>query len=235
MFIKAIFAAAALSLTWSASASAMMGPMAQVTGSLTADNHYGLYLGDAQGANLTFIGRNEYGTYGSPGAYNWSLPEQWDFAVGPDQYLYVMAWDDGGPQGWIGSFTWDNIELASNTSDWVSAIAPAGNPGTNGNLPNVNVLAGYIASATWQAPAASAVNGSAPWGTVAGVGNGQWIWHDTLATSSVTDTQFAMFRSANPLVSAVPEPHAYAMLGLGMGLVLLVARRKRTALAGKAL
>ncbi|MEW5787697.1 MAG: PEP-CTERM sorting domain-containing protein [Pseudomonadota bacterium] len=225
MFNKALVAAAALTL--SGVASANFGNMAIVSGTLTADNHYGVYLGDADGSNLSFIGRNEYGDAGSPGQYNWSLAETWEFLAAPGQYLYVMAWDDGGPQGWIGSFSWHSGELDSNTSDWVSAVAPAGNPGKSGDLPSSGVLSGYIAGATWTAPAASAANGSSPWGSIAGVGDAQWIWHDTLADNSLSNANFAMFRSANPLVAAVPEPSTYAMMGLGLGMVLLVVRRKR--------
>lgn len=231
MYKKALFAAAALTL--SGAASANLGNMAIVSGTLTADNHYGLYIGGANGENLMEIGRNEHGVSGNPGVYNWSVAETWDFLAAPGQYLYVMAWDESGPQGWIGTFSWHTSELNSNTGDWLSAVAPGGNPGSNGDLPGTGTLEGYIAGATWIAPAASAANGSAPWGTVAGVGNGQWIWHDTLAASSSSDTRFAMFRSANPLVTAVPEASTYAMMGVGLGLVLLVARRKRQLPAGR--
>jgi hypothetical protein len=232
MLDKAMFAVTAFCLAGTASAN--FGSLVPFSATLTADNHYGLFLGDADGSNLISIGRNEYGHGGSPGTYNWSQAEQWYFLAAPGQYLYVMAWDDDGPQGWIGTFSWQSHVLDSNTTDWLSAIAPGTNPGMNGNLPSTGVLEGYIASAVWMTPAASAANGSAPWGSIAGVGNAQWIWHDTLAANSGADGHFALFRSVNPLVSAVPEPRTYAMLGLGLGLILLVARR-RQAEAGRGL
>lgn len=195
-----------------------------VTGALTADNHYALYVGSADASDLTLIGRNELGASGSPGAYNWSQTETWNFEIEAGQYLYVMAWDDGGQQGWIGNFTWLGGEQDSNTLDWVSAVAP-GSVAAGGLLPSTAMLADYINGAAWATPGASAANGSRPWGVMAGVGDAYWIWHDTLGGTSATDGHFVMFRSATPLVTAVPEPDVYALMGLGLGMVVLAARR----------
>ncbi len=41
--------------------------LAVVQASFTADNHYALYYGDADGSQLTFVGRNEPGPSGNPG------------------------------------------------------------------------------------------------------------------------------------------------------------------------
>src|SRR5262245_64070490 len=76
-----------------------------VTATLTADNHYALYAGQADGSQLTLLGTNELGPGGAPGAFNWSLPETWTFSVGEGDYIYVLAWDDGGAQMWTGQFT----------------------------------------------------------------------------------------------------------------------------------
>lgn len=215
-----------LGLGMTSSAMAMLPPGAvSVNGTLTADNHYGLYVGQADGGGLRFIGRNEKGAAGAPGTYNWSEAETWNFLVTPGEHLYVMAWDDGGPQGWIGNFGWSGGGVASNLPAWQAAIAPGGNPGSSGDLPATATLSGYIAAASWQAPGASAANGSSPWGSINGVGSAQWIWHDTLADGSLSDANFAMFRTASPLVAAVPEPSTYAMLGLGALMVLFATRR----------
>ena len=39
---------------------------ATIRGTLTADNHYGLYYGQADGSGLTFVGRNEKGDRNVP-------------------------------------------------------------------------------------------------------------------------------------------------------------------------
>ena len=58
-----------------------------VTATLTADNHYGLYYGDENGANLTLVGRNEFGDFGGPGDndHNWTFPETWNFNMSDGQ------------------------------------------------------------------------------------------------------------------------------------------------------
>lgn len=74
-------------------ASAALAPSvgAQVTAVLTADNHYGLFHGRADGDEWTFIGRNELGPQGDPGDYNWSLPETFTFNAPPNHHIYVVA------------------------------------------------------------------------------------------------------------------------------------------------
>lgn len=195
---------------------------------LTADNHYGLFLGNASGSNLQFIGRNEFGNGGSPGSFNWSLPETYQFNASPGDYLYVLAWDDGGPQAWIGSFNTPAGALTTNTTDWVVKYTTTGNPGVNGNVPSNATVASLIGAGSWSAVNAQAANGSGPWGTIAGVGAAKFIWHDTLSDNSSSDHGFALFRSANAIMAPVPEPETYAMLLAGLGLMGAVARRRRT-------
>lgn len=203
-----------------------------IVATLTADNHYVLYYGKADGSNLTRVGRNEVGTSGSPGTYNWSLPETWSFGT-PD-YLYVAAWDDGGQQGWIGQFQLPSSLLLSNISDWefyVSANANPGLPGGSGDL-NDFAVSTELAAATWAASIAqSAPNSSAPypWGVIAGIdGDARWIWHDTLASSSTSDTKYVIFRSGPvDLAGAVPEPTTLAIWGTLGGLGLIAAQRRR--------
>lgn len=68
-------------------------------------NHYALYHGQADGAGMQYVGRNEFGSKGNPGQYSFGLPETWDIEVATDERLYVVAWEDGGPQMFIGNFT----------------------------------------------------------------------------------------------------------------------------------
>lgn len=194
---------------------------------LTSDNHYGLFLGNASGSNLQFIGRNEFGNAGSPGAYNWSLPETYQFNASPGDYLYVLAWDDGGPQAWIGSFSTPAGALTTNSTDWVAKYTTTGNPGVNGNVPANAAVVSLIGAGSWGAVNAQAANGSGPWGAIPGVGSANFIWHDTLSNGSASDGGYALFRSANAIMAPIPEPETYAMLLAGLGLIGTMARRRR--------
>ncbi|MBY0527155.1 MAG: hypothetical protein K2R98_27415, partial [Gemmataceae bacterium] len=140
-----------------------------VTATLTADNHYGLYRGSADASSLSLIGRNEVGFNGNPGPYNWSLPETYTFQALPGDYLYVLAWDDGGPQAWIGQFDLNGVPLYSDTSHWQFTVSAGANPGENGDVPALSAAAATIAGASWANPGASAANGSSPWGTIPGL------------------------------------------------------------------
>ena len=207
----------------------------EIDATVTADNHYGLYVGNADGSALTLIGRNEYGSAGSTGGYNWQVPENYNFALGTDQYVYVVAWDDGGPQSWIGEFGLDNGNwIYSNRTDWVAIAGSGPNPGTNGELPSLAVLAQDILGATWQAPGAGVANGASPWGSIAGIsGAAEFIWQDTLAASAPSDSTYTIYRtvsSANPGTSApVPVPAPLALLLVGA--LPLLRRRVRTSRA----
>ena len=55
-----------------------------IDATITADNHYGLYVGGANGTPMTFIGQNESGAGGAPGEFNWSIPESYQFNADQD-------------------------------------------------------------------------------------------------------------------------------------------------------
>ncbi|MBY0527888.1 MAG: putative Ig domain-containing protein [Gemmataceae bacterium] len=182
-----------------------------ISATLTADNHYGLYRGSADASSLTLIGRNEVGFNGNPGPYNWSLPETYTFQASPGDYLYVLAWDDGGPQAWIGQFDLNGVPLYSDTSHWLYTVSAGANPGENGDVPALSEVASTIGSASWATPAASAANGSAPWGTIPGLSsNAQFVWHDTLGADSTSDGHYVIYRTAAPVVPANHPPTAGA-------------------------
>jgi hypothetical protein len=50
-----------------------------VKATVTADNFYGILYGNKDGSQLNFVGRNETGSTGNPGQYNWSMAETWNF------------------------------------------------------------------------------------------------------------------------------------------------------------
>jgi hypothetical protein len=97
---------------------------ANFSATLTADNHYGLYSGQDNGSGLTLVGRNEKGSPGVPGVFNWSLPETYNFNANSGDRLYVLAWDDGGPQSWLGEFSLPGGgSLLSSTTDWEYTVS----------------------------------------------------------------------------------------------------------------
>ncbi|MBY0527644.1 MAG: tandem-95 repeat protein [Gemmataceae bacterium] len=173
----------------------------EVTATLTADNHYGLYFGTADGSNLSFVGRNEVGVNGDPGTSNWSLPETFTFQPGTDDYIYVAVWDDGGPQMWSGQFDLPNgVTLVSETTHWQYTVASGANPGANGDVPPLVDLQSTIAGATWATPESSAPNGTAPWGSIPGLDDDvQFVWHDTLDYNSSSDGHYVIFRTMVPV------------------------------------
>ena len=84
---------------------------------------------------------------------------------------------------------------------------------------------------SWQVPGAEASNGSSPWGVIDEIDlSAAWIWHDTLAASSVTDDNYAIFRTVDALVEAevVPLP---PVLFLMLGGALALLRRRSAAAA----
>lgn len=198
-----------LALAAATSIGAKSAQAAQITATVTADNHYGLYHGKANGDGLTFVGRNELGSSGAPGDFNWSLPEQFNFNADAGDYLYVLAWDTALVQSWIGEFQLPNgSSLLSNTSDWEYFVSSGDNPAfSGGNLPSIATVASDIASATWATPQASAPQGSDPWGTIPGISSSaQFVWYDTLAANSSSDNHYVIFRTKNSVVPTDPEP-----------------------------
>lgn len=208
-------AAAFLSLPVDASATTTM------TATVTADNHYALYVGNADGSDLTYIGRNEDGVYGNPGEYNWSLPETYSgVSVTTGNYAYVLAWNDGGAQSLIGEFALsDGTTIVTNATDWEYSILST----VGSSLPDVSSIMSMLGSASWSSVAASAANGSGPWGTISGISSAaQFIWSDTLGTSSTSDGYYVVFRTE---LSPVPIPGAVWLFG--SGLVGLIGFRKK--------
>lgn len=179
------------------------------TATFTADNFFALYTGKVDGTGLTLIGRDSVS--------DWTSAETFQLQAGPDDHVYVAAWEapgnDGGPQSLIGQFALpDGTVLSTNASDFEWVLGPANaSPGgaLNDPAPSPALLQGLVAGAnvnqSWAAPQAAADASSPPWGpALAGVfaPGTQFVWADTFNSVSASNTQntFVLFRSKEPLI-----------------------------------
>jgi virginiamycin B lyase len=199
-------------LTAIATVSVTVNSVDGVTATLTADNHYGLYYGNANATDLTLVGRNEVGPSGNPGTYNWSLPETYNFNVNANDYLYVLAWNAGGPRMWAGQFTLPNgVSLLSDATHWQYTVATGANHGDYGDLPDQSTVMSTIVGATWLTPQAVATNGTDPWGVIPGVSTAaDFVWSDTLTGPSDTDNHYVIFRTTAPALAPVAVDDTYS-------------------------
>jgi hypothetical protein len=194
------------------------------TATVTADNHYGLFHGDKNGNSLNFVGRNELGTQGSQGAYNWSSPETWNFGVDSKDYLYMVVWDDQSvDETWLGQFAFSNgASLQSKATDWEYMISKNSNPFSRagevainqrdsaffnqgdrfeGNVPKNGELAQEIQAGNWVGAVNRGANGqTGPWGKIEGISDDAQFLNTTTADQGRgTDgnTHYTIFRTRN--------------------------------------
>lgn len=170
---------------------------------VTADNYYGVYLGNAAGDDLRWIG--------SSAAGDWSTVESFDADVGPDDHLYVAAWeasgDYGGPQMAIAEVAMPDDTVGTDAADWEWILGPNdGCPGVTppDPAPDEGSLQDLIADGVWAAPGVDADRNASPWGWATGSAFtvARYIWADTFDDPSITNTSdtYALFRSRDPLV-----------------------------------
>lgn len=187
-----------------------------VTAKVVADDFYKVFVGNASGSSMTYVGGSGSTLWFSQGA-------PFSFTATAGEYIYVAAWDSasyGPPHMWIGEFTIGSTTLYSNTSDWVAKYdATLKDPATAA----VSALA--QSAGAWLSISASMANGSSPYGMLIGGSPASMIWHDSFGGSSASESGYALFRTAAPVV-AVPEPESWALLLAGLGLLGFAARRR---------
>lgn len=189
---------------------------ADTTGTITftADNYVAVYLGHADGTNLRALGRDLVG--------EWDTPEDLPFVAGPEDHLFLAAWEapgnDGGPQMLIAEARRaDGTTLGTGAATFEAVLGPAGaSPGAERNQPIPTpealaaVIAGANAAGTWRAPGVDAPADAAPWGGAIGgrFVAGRDVWLDTFDSVSQTNTQntYALFRSREAISGAPAVP-----------------------------
>lgn len=191
---------------------------------ITADNHYAVYT--RTGAIFAYHGGNELGAGGSPGTYNWSLPET--YSVSGD-IMYLAAWsDDSVAQGLLAQVMLNGSDsLHSGDSRW-EVYATHQNRGDGDPHPSAGDIQSLVGIADagnlWETPYVGGANGIAPWGAVPGITTAaKWMWWNTPDDANPLDGgsgagEMLIFRTN------IPGPGAMALAALS-GMIGL--RRKR--------
>lgn len=207
-----------------------------ITATITADNHYALYVGNSSGTQIDFVGRNEFGYWGEPGTYNWSLPETFSFEINPDDYIYIAAWSDRTlAQGVIAQFIDGNGSLFyTDNTRWEKSLTFQ-SLADGSAAPTEAQLSVRIELATWSPVTDALSSGSWPWGAIPGIGSdAEWIWGSNLLGESGPG-EYQMFRTrvsqlAPEPIGTVPEPSSLCLLGVGL-LSLVFFRRSGEAVS----
>lgn len=175
----------------------------------TADNHYAVYAGAADGTGLRLLGQDTDG--------DWATVDDWDVELTTTDHLFLAAWeqtgDSGSPQMVIAELELPAASFGTDAAGWEWVLGPSGdNPGAlpAGTPPETATLASVVAAAdthsTWALPAVERPRTDAPWGSTVGgtfTDAAAFIWADTLDSASITnaDDTFALFRSIDPAVA----------------------------------
>lgn len=207
------------------SAAASAASASIISATITADNHYAIY---AHSAGITsLIGGNEIGPVGSPGAYNWSLPETHTFNT-PDT-VYIAVWsDDRVAQGLLAELNMGGgLFLRTGDARW--EVYPTGvilndmSP-----YPTVGEINAHIANAVWQTPHVGEANdpSTGPWGMIPGIGSEtRWTWGnpsniDDPLRGGTNHDELQIFRVV------IPNPGSVTITAVA-GLIVVRRRRLR--------
>jgi hypothetical protein len=187
---------------------AMVASATTLSGDLTADNGFVLYLSTSPTVTGTLVtsGAAWWDTFSFSGV---------DLTPGTTYYLQIYGFNTDGPGSILGSFNLSDssFQFASGTQSLITDTTDWTYSDTGFDL------------APLHAPTSYGVNGVGPWGPFfpAIDPNAQWIWNSN-------EYAFAEFfvTTITPLTGAIPEPTSMGLLGGGLVALGLLARRKRS-------
>lgn len=174
----------------------------------TADNYFALYLGQADGTDLRWVGQDSDG--------EWWTVEEIALEATPWDHLYLAAWelsgDSGSTQMAIAEVELPDAVVGTTAEGLEWVLGPVGsNPGglPGGTAPDEDELAVLVeeadALAGWAVPAVDAARTSSPWGGSIGAlfsDAARYVWGDSFDAASLTNDEdtYALFRTVDPLV-----------------------------------
>ncbi len=202
-----------------------------LTTTLTADNHYAIYLGREDGSDMRYWGaRNELGPYGDGplgGRFNWSEAETWTFDYKPKDYLYVVTWsDDRVAQGWLGQFQSAAESFLTGVNQGWQYVLGHKNLNDYDAAPDAAELGTLVAPAVWADVFSSREHGVRPWGFIAGVsGDADWIWGTpTMNEYGSGEGEYQVFRRR---LATIPEPGTLLLAMTAIGGLAFMRRRRQ--------
>jgi hypothetical protein len=167
------------------------------TATVTADNYYAIYTGTPE--NLRYVGK-----YGDQ---QFQTAETITFTAKPGEYIYVAAWNAGGPKAWLGQFVSDAGTILSGTTDWEYYLTNNPYAIIGNNPPMVNAVMDDLAKAAWSQVQYSIDNTPYTIWTMMNGGvliggispNAKWIWGSSMDDWS-NYGEYQLFRARVPLL-----------------------------------